>query len=174
MAISHSPLTRKDPLKKRGRLNSFYNSTFAISWDIGVVMMIIGAVGFFNADFLGLKLSFMHSFVLVSFGALSIWSGMTTKRRAFIINLGSGFFFLLNSILGILIGDRGNLRLGYGTSEDLVVKVAPGFLELSSFDHVFHFVLAIFFFIEAYSWKSKSLDFPKNLQSDDTKPKDAH
>lgn len=173
MAIPHPQLTRKVPLKKKGHLNSFYNSTFAISWDIGVVMIMIGAVGFFNADFLGLKLSFMHSLVLVSFGALAIWSGMTTRSRAFIINLSSGIFFLLNSILGILVGDRGQLKLGYGSSEDLIVKIAPGFLELSTFDHVFHFVLAVFFFIEAYSWKSKSLDFPKNLQSNEIKSKDA-
>jgi hypothetical protein len=173
MAIPHQ-LTQKVTTKKKGRLNSFYNSTFAISWDIGVVMIMIGAVGFFNADFLGLKLSFMHSLVLVTFGALAIWSGMTTKRRAFIINLSSGIFFLLNSFLGILVGDRGQLKLGYGTSEDVIVKMAPGFLELSTFDHVFHFVLAVFFFIEAYSWKSKSLDFPQNLQSNETDSKDAH
>jgi len=168
MAIQNSHLTQKAPAKKttsKRLMNSFYNSTFAISWDIGIVMMMIGVVGFFKPDFLGLSLSFMHSLVLVGFGALAVWSGMAKKNVAFRINLLSGIFFLLNSILGLLMGDRGHLRLGYGTSEDMIVKFAPGFLELSTIDHLFHIVLAVFFFIEAYSWKRKSLDFPANLKS---------
>jgi hypothetical protein len=144
-------------------INSFYNSTFAITWDIGVVMIMLAIAGAFDANFLGLDLSYMHCFVLGVFGILAIWSGMTTQRKAFIINLVSGVFFLLNAVLGFLVGDRGHFKFGYGTSEDLMVKFAPGFLELSIYDHILHFALAIFFLVVAYSWKSKTLDFPENI-----------
>lgn len=157
MPISQSP--RESP-----PINSFYNSTFAITWDIGVVMLLLAVAGAFETHFLGLHLSFMHCFVLGAFGILAIWSGMTTSRKSFLINLVSGFFFLLNAFLGLLVGDRGHLKLGYGSDEDLIVKFAPGFLELSTYDHVLHFALAVFFLVVAYSWKSKTWDFPDNIR----------
>ena len=146
------------------RTNFFYNSTFAITWDIGMVMILVALAGIFDSHVLGLNLSFMHCLVLAVGGAIAIWSGMTTKHNSFVINLALGAFFMINAILGFLVGDRGHLKLGYGSSEDLIVKFAPGFLELSTFDHVFHFALAVFMLIEAYSWKRKNLDFPNNLK----------
>lgn len=154
-----SQLPRESP-----PMNSFYNSTFAITWDIGVVMILLAVGGAFDSNFLGLNLSFMHCFVLAVFGGLAVWSGVTSQSKAFYINLFSGLFFLLNAVLGFLVGDRGQFKLGYGTSEDVVVKYAPGFLELSTIDHILHFALAIFFLLVAYLWKSKSLDFPANLR----------
>lgn len=154
MAISHSQ-PKKTP---KGLMNSIYSPTFVISWDIGFVMIMIGVVGFFSPHFFGLDLSFMHNLVLVSFGALAVLSGMAKRSTAYKINLFSGIFFILNAVLGALVGDRGHLTLGYGTREDLIVKFAPGFLELSTFDHVFHLSLGLFFLFQAYSWKKKSLN----------------
>lgn len=166
MAIPQTPQeTSHIPHKKKKfRTNSFYNSTFAITWDLGMVMIGIAVAGIFDSHFLGLNLSFMHCFVLAASGLLAIWSGMADRQKAFVINLVLGVFFMLNAVLGFLVGDRGHLKIGYGGSEDLMVKFAPGFLELSTFDHIFHFVLAVFMLIEAYSWKRKSLDFPANLR----------
>lgn len=166
MAIPQTPPdTTQTPQEKSNlRTDSFYNSTFAITWDLGMVMILVAVAGIFNSRFLGLNLSFMHCFVLAASGMLAIWSGTTTREKAYVINLGLGVFFLLNAVLGFLVGDRGHLKIGYGSSEDLIVKFAPGFLELSTFDHVFHLALAVFMFIEAYSWKRQSLDFPANLR----------
>jgi hypothetical protein len=163
MAIPKTPNQLTDNQNSKAKLGAFYNSTFAIAWDIGMVMIIIAVVGIFNPNFLGLHLSYMHCFVLGSTGIISIWSGVLSRHKAFLTNLILGIFFLLNAVLGFLVGDRGQLKVGYGTSEDLIVKFAPGFLELMVMDHVFHLVLAVFFFIEAYSWRRKSLDFPANL-----------
>ena len=143
--------------------NSFYNSTFAITWDIGVVMIVLAVAGMFDEHFLGLNLNLMHCFVLGLFGILSVWSGVTNKRLSYLIILVSGVFFILNAVLGFLVGDRGHLKIGYGSSEDMIVKMAPGFLELSTFDHILHLSLGLFFFLVAYFWKSNSLDFPANL-----------
>jgi len=163
MKIYQLPNKSAHQTKSKFQTDSFYNSTFAITWDIGVVMVMIAVVGVFNTNFLGLNLSFMHCFVLAFFGFLSIYSGVTTRQKSFLINLFTGIFFLLNAVLGFLMGDRDHLKVGYGTNEDLLVKFAPGFLELSTFDHILHLVLAIFMLLQAYSWKRKSLDFPANL-----------
>ncbi len=173
MAIPHSNQKTSDQPAKGSKnpFNAFYNSTFAITWDIGVVMIIIAICGIFDPHFLGLNLGFMHCFVLTAFGLLSIYSGVTTRDKSYKINLITGLFFLLNSVLGFLVGDRGHLKLGYGTTEDVMVRFAPGFLELSTFDHILHFVLAFFMLLEAYSWKRKSLDFPDNLR---TRPSRKH
>jgi hypothetical protein len=166
MRISQSPHEPANISRPNSKLfaNSFYNSTFAITWDIGVVMIILAVAGIFDAHFLGLNLSFMHCFVLAVFGILSVWSGVTTRQRAYVINLVSGIFFIMNAALGFLVGDRGHLKIGYGSSEDIFVKMAPGFLELSTFDHLLHLSLGLFFLLVAYFWKSKFLDFPANLR----------
>ena len=166
MAIPQTPNQTSLPRNKPSKIkaNSFYNSTFAITWDIGLVMVGLAVAGIFDIHFLGLNLSFMHCFVLASSGLLAVWSGVTSRQRAFVINSILGVFFLINAIVGFLVGDRGHFQIGYGTSADLMVKFAPGFLELSTIDHIFHLGLAIFFLLEAYSWKRQSLDFPANLR----------
>ena len=153
MRISQLPHEPANISKTNSNLfaNSFYNSTFAITWDIGVVMIVLAVAGMFDEHFLGLNLNLMHCFVLGLFGILSVWSGVTNKRRAYLINLVSGVFFILNAVLGFLVGDRGH-------------KMAPGFLELSTFDHILHLSLGLFFLLVAYFWKSNSLDFPANLR----------
>lgn len=163
--VPHNPVNQPKAKSKKFTGDSFYNSTFAITWDIGVVMIGIAIAGLFDPHFLGLNLGYMHCFVLAVFGGLSIWSGIADRQTSFTINLISGFFFLLNAILGFLVGDRGHLKVGYGTSEDIIVKLAPGFLELSVFDHLLHLALAIFMLLEAYSWKRRNLDFPFNLRT---------
>jgi hypothetical protein len=35
------------------RMNSLYHSTFAITWDVGVVMILLGFIGLFDSHFLG-------------------------------------------------------------------------------------------------------------------------
>jgi hypothetical protein len=145
------------------RINSLYHSTFAITWDVGWVMVLLGGIGFFYPHFLGLNLSYMHCFILAGSGLLAVFSGVTTRSRAYFINLALGLFFLINSSLGLIVGDLGHLRIGYGAREDLIVKFAPGFLELSIFDHLFHLVLSLFFFMVSYFWNKETLNFSSNI-----------
>ncbi len=145
------------------RMNSLYHPTFAITWDVGVVMILLGFIGLFDTHFLGLNLSYMHCFILSASGLLAVWSGVTTRNRAYFINFTLGLFYLINSSLGLIVGDRGHLRLGYGASEDLIVKFAPGFLELTIFDHLFHLALAMFFFMVAYFWNKETVNFSSHI-----------
>ena len=91
MPVPQTPLdTAQSTTPKKDsklRFNSFYNSTFAITWDLGMVMILVAVAGLFDAHFLGLNLSYMHCFVLAASGSIAIYSGMTTKHRSFVINL---------------------------------------------------------------------------------------
>lgn len=164
MATSQSSFNSKPKKHSNFRMNAFYNSTFTVVWDVGVVLIMLAIGGALDPHFLGLNLSFMHCLVLAASGLLAFYSGVTARRNAFIINLLLGSFFFLNAVLGILVGDRGNLRIGYGTSEDIFVKFFPGFLELSTADHTLHFIIATLFLIDAYTLRGKSMDFPSNLK----------
>ena len=51
----------------------------------------------------------------------------------------------------------------------MILKVMPGFLELTSIDHVLHGVLALAFFSEAIAWRIYlRKDGPHHLRSENT------
>ncbi len=45
----------------------------------------------------------------------------------------------------------------------MVVRMAPGFLDLSYYDHSFHLFVALFFLAEAFSWRQKMMGFFSQL-----------
>lgn len=141
--------------RDRSRVEVLYNPVTMVSLDIGFILLVLAICGLFLPNFLGLNLSAMHCWVLASCGALGIWSGLTPSRlRAMYINFGLGVFFLLNAALGFIVGEPGKERdlMNLRIPDDMVVKIAPGFLELSTYDHLLHSVVGVFFLIEAFSW----------------------
>jgi hypothetical protein len=132
-----------------------YNAPQGFSMEMGFVMIIIALSGLFWPEFFNLNLSIMHSLVLAISGLLAIWSGLTLKRRlTFYISLGLGVFFLLNAVLGVLVGEPGVPRFGF-FSEEEIKTIAPGFLELSTYDHVMHGILSLAFLWDAFFWKKR-------------------
>lgn len=127
--------------------------TQTVSIVLGCVMIIIGLAGLLNPGFAGLHLSIMHSLVLCGTGALSIWTGVIEDtRKAYYTNLVLGVWYAVHAIAGYLMGDPGIPTVGWDAPDDLLIRIAPGFLELGRVDHILHTVLAIFFFSGAYSW----------------------
>jgi hypothetical protein len=123
--------------------------------EIGFVMIIIALSGLFWPQFLNLNLSIMHCLVLAVSGVLAVWSGLTSNRRTtFRISLGLGVFFLLNAVLGVIVGEPGSPRFGFFSDQE-IQEVAPGFLELSVFDHFMHGILAVAFLWDAYLWEQR-------------------
>lgn len=135
--------------------HSLYNPPQMVSMDIGFVMLFLAICGVFQPTFLGLSLSPMHSLVLAVSAILAIWSGfLDDRKKAFYINVGLGSFFTLNAIAGILLGQPGTQTFaGMNVTDEMILNGAPGFLELSSIDHVLHAVLALAFFSGAIAWK---------------------
>ncbi|MGE3611285.1 MAG: hypothetical protein AB7I27_16955 [Bacteriovoracaceae bacterium] len=120
---------------------------------LGCFMIIIGLAGILNPGFAGLHLSLMHSLMLCATGVLSIWSGeIKDTHRSYYICMGLGFWFSIHAVAGYIVGSPGIPTVGYDSPDSMLIKIAPGFLELGRVDHILHSLLAIFFFSGAYSW----------------------
>lgn len=150
-------MEKTQPTNSKKNLDGLYNPTFMVTWDIGMVLLIVGAMGVFIPTFLGLSMSLMHCFVLLVTGALAMWSASRPRRQAMLVNLVLGAFFLLNAVLGMIFSDEGRLKVGTGAAEDMVVRLAPGFLNLTYYDHFFHLMVGLFFLVEAFSWREKMM-----------------
>jgi hypothetical protein len=132
-----------------------YNAPQGFSMELGFVMILIALSGLFWPQFLNLNLSVMHCLVLAVSGILGIWCGLTMNRRTtFYTTLGLGIFFLLNSVLGILVGEPGATQFGFFSNGD-IRSMAPGFLELGTLDHMMHGILSIAFFWDAFLWRER-------------------
>lgn len=135
-----------------------YLQTLSIA--LGCFMIILGLSGILNPAFMGMHLSAMHSLVLTGGGILSIWAAIKSFRTAYLVNVGLSIFFALHAIAGFLLGEPGTPNVGYNAPDDLLLKIAPGFLELGMVDHIVHALLAIFFFTGAIWWKRHHLEKP--------------
>ncbi len=128
-----------------------YDSAEMITVVTGFVMIILSFWGLIDPGFMGLELSPMHCSVLGGAGVLSVWAGLSSeenRERAFKVSFALGIFFLANVIAGIMLGQAVKDRSIF--NEGVVRKIAPGFLELKSWDHFLHGALAVVFFLDAY------------------------
>ncbi len=154
--VSHSTNLRTRSRDQNQAKSDRYSPIEMITLVIGFSMIMIAFAGIFQRDFLGFDLSFMHSFVLASTGAIAIWAGMILDRRKLItyrVTLVLGIFYLINAVAGVLLGDAVMQRTGL--NEELVRSIAPGFLELSAQDHIMHASFAIWFLLDAFILKRK-------------------
>ena len=156
--ILTSSTYKNSPAEKNQRVDQpskeiLYNPVNTVSLDIGFVLLVLALCGLFMPNFLGLNMSAMHCWVLASCGCIGIWSGLTTQRTvAMKLNFAVGIFFILNAILGVMAGEPGIEHGVINAHDELVIRIAPGFLELSTMDHVLHAVVGAFFLIEAFAW----------------------
>jgi hypothetical protein len=131
----------------------FYSPPQAVELELGFMLLIISVFGLTNPSFLGLKLNVVHCLVLGVAGALSLWGSLTPSTlTSFRINLYLGVFFILNAILGYLVGTPGIAQYKF-YSEEQLNRLAPGFLDLATTDHLVHFFLGAVFLIEAFFWR---------------------
>lgn len=122
---------------------------------LGCLLIVIGMAGLLNPEFMGLHLSAMHSLVLSASGCLSIWGAkQENSKLSYKISIVLGAFFAINAVAGFFLGKPGVPQVGYDARDELLIRVAPGFIELGMLDHIFHTILAVFFLISAYSWVS--------------------
>ena len=132
-----------------------YAQTLSIA--LGSFLIVLGLSGILTPEFMGLHLSAMHSLVLTASGILSIWSGTSNAvGRVYYTCLGLCIFFALHTFVGFLMGEPGTPSVGYDAPDELLVRIAPGFLELGTADHVLHFLLATFYFTGVLSLNKNS------------------
>lgn len=130
------------------------NYTQTVSIAMGCLMIVIGLAGILNPGFIGMHLSAMHSLVLCGSGSLSIWGAtQPDTRKAYYVDVILTIFFAANAIAGFLLGSMQTPGVGYEAPDALLLKIAPGFVELGLVDHCVHAFLTLFFFTGAVSWK---------------------
>lgn len=140
-----------------------YSQTLCIV--VGSFLIVLGLSGILTPEFMGLHLSPMNSLVLFASGIMSIWSGNSNViMSTYYTSIGLCIFFALHAFVGFLMGEPGVPSVGYDAPDELLVRIAPGFLELGTVDHVLHFLLAVFYFTGALSVSkhSKGMEVGRN------------
>jgi hypothetical protein len=133
------------------------NFTQTVGIAVGCFLIIVGLSGALNPEFMGLHLSTMHTLVLILSGSLSIWGATKVSDvKSYQVNLGLGIFFAIHAIAGFLLGEPGTPEVGYDAPDELLLRIAPGFLELGTVDHFLHAFLAIWFITSAVSWRRRN------------------
>lgn len=97
--------------------------------------MLAGLFGFINPDFIGLRLSTIHSLLFLVSGLGAIYFGLfasQTQGRAFCVVFGA--FYGLLGLAGFLVGGLNS-----------AITSIPESLVLGTMDHVMHVVLGAVF-----------------------------
>ena len=103
----HHPATIENTQSEKDR----YYSSQGVEMELGLIMILIGFLGLFWPGFLGLALTIVHCLILAVTGLVAVWSGMTMERKkVFYVSLLLAIFYLLNTVIGYLIGEEGTPR----------------------------------------------------------------
>ena len=111
---------------------------------LGAAFLLVGLLGFVVPGLLGTHLSMTHNVVHLVSGALSLYLGLKgTLSAARLFCLVFGAVYGLLGIAGFLAGGPGTVSPGMPgmESDDFLLKVIPGMLELGTADHILHIVL---------------------------------
>jgi hypothetical protein len=105
---------------------------------LGIVFLLIGAIGFFVPSFLGTHLTLGHNVVHLVTGAVSLWLGLKGSLGA------AKTFCIVFGIVYALLGVAGFLA---GGGADRMMTVIPGQLELGTMDHIVHILFGLIYLI---------------------------
>ena len=127
-----------------------------VNMAMGCLMNLIGLAGLLYSEFMGMHLSPIHCLVLCSTGCLAIWmSTHSNYKQLFWLSMILGGFYAINAGVGFFLGSLGDPGVGYRAPDALLIKIAPGFIELGLVDHCVHAFLSLFFFTGALSSKKR-------------------
>ena len=122
----------------------------AVAVAMGLIFLLLGAVGFIRPGFEGMHLSLAHNLSYVVSGTVSLYFGLArsvTVCRLFGFVFGGGYTLL--GLLGLLFGTPAQSAVE-GTSADArLLILIPTSLELGTSDHIFHLVIGLVFLIGA-------------------------
>jgi uncharacterized membrane protein HdeD (DUF308 family) len=120
---------------------------------LGVVLLLVGIIGFVKPGFLGTHLSMAHNLVHILTGIISLYFGFAASlsaARGFALAFGA--IYLLLGICGFILGSPGAptmANMAEMGADNRLWKVIPGTLELGTADHAVHILLGILFLIGA-------------------------
>jgi hypothetical protein len=111
---------------------------------LGVVMLLIGAVGFVSPHLFGLHLSPFHNVVHLVSGALAVFFG--TKGSLHATRM---FCFVFGAVYGLL----GIVGFIAGQTDSRMLTLIPGHFALGTVDHIVHVIIGAAFMLIGASIK---------------------
>jgi hypothetical protein len=103
---------------------------------LGVIFLLVGILGFFDADILGAHLSTIHNIVHLVSGLLALYIGLKGSASA------AKTFCLVFGVVYLLLGIAG---FAMGTGSDRMLTIVDGQLMFGTIDHAIHILLGIIF-----------------------------
>lgn len=104
---------------------------------IGVVLLLVGVIGFVSPGFLGTHLNTPHNLVHIVSGAVALYFGLAGSLS------GARMFDI---VFGIVYGLLGVCGFLFGAGAERMWEVA-GILHLGTMDHIVHILLGVLFLI---------------------------
>lgn len=122
---------------------------------LGIAFILVGLVGFISDNFMGTHLSLAHNLIHLVSGAVALYLGLKgslSAARLFCIVFGA--VYLLLGLVGFLFnsGTATGLpqALQDGGTNNHMLHVLPGSLELGTMDHIVHILLGLVFLIGGF------------------------
>ena len=121
---------------------------------LGIVLLLVGLLGFVNHDLMGTHLSAAHNIVHILSGAIALYLGLKgTLSAARMFCLVFGVVYLLLGLAGFLFGGQGTPGVP-GPVDARLLKVLPGVLEFGTADHGVHILLGAVFLLGGFLTKA--------------------
>lgn len=113
---------------------------------MGAILTLVGIVGFFTHELLGMHLGTAHNVVHLLSGLAAIYCGYRSELAARRFCQIFGAVYGLLGIVGFFFGS-GTFTVPEvsGMTDSHLMKVIPGTLELGTPDHVVHILLGVVF-----------------------------
>ena len=118
---------------------------------LGAAFILVGLLGFVAPGMMGMHLTLTHNLVHLISGALALYFGLAgtlSGARTFCIVFGAVYALL--GVAGYLLGtDQAHTVnvAGHGATDNSLLKVLPGNLELAAPEHGLHILLGLVFLV---------------------------
>ncbi|MDQ3797914.1 MAG: DUF4383 domain-containing protein [Acidobacteriota bacterium] len=122
---------------------------------MGIAFILVGLVGFISDNFLGTHLSMTHNLIHLISGAVALYLGLKgSLSAARLFCLAFGAVYLLLGVAGFLFNSGTNTTLPDalrdGGTNNHMLHVLPGALELGTMDHIVHILIGLVFLIGGF------------------------
>jgi hypothetical protein len=138
---------------------------------LGIIFVVIGLAGVMMPGFMGMHLSMVHNLIHLGSGFLALWSGYSSRNKAYNFCLGFGALYGLLGIAGFLIGEPGYPAVGHMEADQNLFRLIPNILELGTMDHVIHLLLSAIFLFTAFAHRK---DRVADTRVDRSTPESVH
>lgn len=115
----------------------------AVTNTLGVLMIVLGLIGFLNVGFMGMHLNAAHNILLLVLGGAAMYFGIAgTEFQARYFNRGLGAVMALLGVLGLMsAGGTVGIEALDGKYAAHLLKVLPGHLEFGPADSIANLII---------------------------------